>query len=76
MAKKRTRKQKEEASNKRVNSQLSYKFNKPYNFEAKNQLANHSDKSNNLASVKKELLKSIFVAILILISLMVIYWVS
>lgn len=76
MAKKRTRKQKEHAQTTRVNSQLGYKFNKPYNLEAKNDIANISAETTNLGSIKKELFKSLFLAILILIGLTVVYWVS
>ena len=76
MSKKRTRKQKEHAQNTRVNSQLGYKFNKPYNLEPKNVNANISEKTHDLGSIKKELFKSLTVATLILIALMVLYWVS
>ncbi|HCR35473.1 hypothetical protein A2130_01445 [Candidatus Woesebacteria bacterium GWC2_33_12] len=76
MTKKRTRKQKEHAQITRVNSQLGYKFNESYNFEAKNEMANLSARKEDLGSVKKELYKSLGIAILILISLMVLYWFS
>ncbi len=73
---KRTKRQKIKASQARVNSQLEYKFTKTYNSEAKNKLANITTISNDLASIKKELYKSLFVASLITISLVVIYWFS
>ena len=76
MSKKRTRKQKEHAQNTRVNSQLGYKFKESYNLEAKKIKANISDRIDNLGSIKKELFKSLGVATLIVISLMVLYWVS
>lgn len=76
MAKKRTRKQKEHAQNTRVNSQLAYKFNKSYNLESQKINANLSEKNNDLGSIKKELFKSLSIASLILIALMVLYWVS
>ena len=76
MTKKRTRKQKEHAQITRVNSQLGYKFNESYNFDAKNEMANLSARKEDLGSVKKELYKSLGIAILILISLMVLYWFS
>jgi hypothetical protein len=73
---KRTKRQKIKARESRVNSQLGYKFNKPYNLEAKNDIANISAETINLGSIKKELFKSLFIAILILSGLMVVYWVS
>jgi hypothetical protein len=76
MSKKRTRKQKEHAQKERVNSQIDYKFNTTYNFEAKEKKAILSEKNNNLGSIKKELFKSLGVALLILISLVVLYWFS
>ena len=76
MSKKRTRKQKKHAQDARVNSQLAYKFNKPYNLQVKKTNANFSDEYNNLGSIKKELFRSLFLAILILLALMVVYWVS
>lgn len=76
MTKKRTRKRKEHAQIIRVNSQLDYQFNKTYNVEAKKEIANISEETTNLGSIKKELFKSLFIAILILSGLMVVYWVS
>jgi len=76
MSKKRTRRQKEHAQEVRVNSQIGYEFTTTYNLEAKEKKANLSVENNNLGSIKKELLKSLGVAMLILISLMVIYWFS
>ena len=76
MSKKRTRKQKEHAQITRVNTQLGYKFSGSYNFEAKNEMANLSTRKEDLGSVKKELYKSLGIAMLILISLMVLYWFS
>ena len=76
MAKKRTKNQKIKASSKRVNSQLQYKFPETYNSSIKNESAKITENNGNLASIKKELYKSLFVAVLILISLVVIYWVS
>lgn len=73
---KRTKKQKIKASQARVNSQLSYNFEKTYNLNVKNKGANITDNSSTLASIKKELYKSLFVASLIVISLVVIYWFS
>lgn len=76
MAKKRTRKQKEKATATHVNSQLNYEFNESYNLSSKRENVVNTVKNNNLGSIKKELYKSLFVASLILISLLVIYWVS
>ena len=76
MSKKRTRKQKERAQKVRVNSQIEYQFTTAYNSEAKDKRANLSAENNYLGSIKKELFKSLGVAILILISLLVLYWVS
>ncbi|MFZ3301862.1 MAG: hypothetical protein WA152_04075 [Microgenomates group bacterium] len=73
---KRTKKQKTKANDRRVNSQLAYKFEGTYNSSPKNESAETTEKYNRLASIKKELYKSLFVAFLILISLVVIYWVS
>lgn len=72
---KRTKKQKIKAHSRHVNSQLTYKFDGSYNLEAKNKNAKSTDNSKDLASIKKELLKSLIVSSLILISLGVIYWV-
>lgn len=76
MTKKRTRKQKEHAQITRVNTQLGYKFSGSYNFEAKNEMANLSARKKDLGSVRKELYKSLGVATMILISLIVLYWFS
>lgn len=73
---KRTKKQKIKASKARVNSQLEYKFTKTYNLELKNKEANITELSSSLASIKNELYKSLFVATLIIIALVVIYWFS
>lgn len=73
---KRTKKQKIKAQARRVNTQLAYKFEATHSFEPKNNSADIKDKSNSLASIKKELFKSLIIASLILISLVVIYWVS
>jgi len=70
----RTKKQKIKASASRVNSQLTYQFNKSYNQNAQKNDVVNTDKSASLASIKKELLKSLTIASLILISLLVIYW--
>lgn len=71
---KRTKKQKIKAVARHVNSQLIYKFNKSYNESVKKEDAVYTDQNSNLASIKKELLKSLAIASLILISLLVIYW--
>jgi len=76
MTKKRTKKQKIKASARHVNSQLAYEFKGTYNLKAKKESAESTEKYNHLGSIKKELYKSLFVAVLILISLVVIYWVS
>jgi hypothetical protein len=76
MAKKRTRKQKEKATATHVNSQLKYEFKESYNLSSKNESVVNTDKNNNLGSIKKELYKSLFIASLILISLLVVYWFS
>ncbi len=73
---KRTKKQKIKANQARVNSQLEYKFTKTYNLNSKNEELKITDNSSTLASIKKELYKSLFVALLILSSLVVIYWFS
>ena len=73
---KRTKKQKIKASERHVNSQLAYQFKGAYNLGSKNESANITDHNNNLGSIKKELYKILFVALLILVALLVIYWVS
>lgn len=73
---KRTKKQKIKAHNRHVNSQLTYEFNGTYNSSLKMENTETTEKNDRLASTKKELYKSLFVAILILISLVVVYWVS
>lgn len=73
---KRTKKQKIKANQARVNSQLEYKFTKTYNLNSKNEELKITDNSSTLASIKKELYKSLFVALLIFSSLVVIYWFS
>lgn len=76
MAKKRTKRQKISAVSRHVNSQLNYTFNKSYNQNLKKNNTDITDNSKDLASIKKELYKSLFIATLILISLMVVYWFS
>ncbi len=73
---KRTRKQKIKAADRHVNSQLTYKFKESYNLSSKNKSVNYMVNSEDLASTKKELYRSLITAILILTSLLVIYWVS
>ena len=71
---KRTKNQKIKAATRHVNSQLAYKFDKSYNLNSKKENAVYTGEKNNLGSIKKELLKSLIIASLILISLLVIYW--
>lgn len=73
---KRTKKQKIKATDRHVNSQLAYQFNGTYNSSSKKESAKITDDFSNLGSIKKELFKSLFVAILILIALAVVYWFS
>ena len=73
---KRTKQQKIRAQASRVNTQLSYNFNKSYNQIEKNNNANISAESKDLGSIKKELFRSLSLAILILIALLMLYWVS
>lgn len=73
---KRTKKQKIKAHAQHVNSQLAYEFKGTYNLSSKNESAKITDNSKYLGSIKKELYKSLFVAVLILVALLVIYWVS
>lgn len=73
---KRTKKQKIKAAARHVNSQLAYRFNKTYNLDSKKELAVSTEEKGNLGSIKKELFKSLIIASLILISLIVVYWVS
>ncbi|WKZ25206.1 MAG: hypothetical protein QY322_02335 [bacterium] len=76
MAKKRTKKQKIRASNKPVNSHLAYSFNSLNLKQSDPKKSIKSAKYDDLGSIKKEIRKSIFVAILIVASLMVVYWFS
>jgi hypothetical protein len=76
MAIKRTKRQKIKALSRHVNSQLNYTFDKSYSQTGKNKNTDISDNNSNLASVKKELYKSLAIASLILISLIVVYWFS
>ena len=76
MAKKRTKNQKQHAQNERVNSQIKYGFNTPHNFGSQNDNPAITDKTANMASIKKELYKSLAIAVLILAALLVLYWVS
>lgn len=73
---KRTKKQKMAAKLRHVNTQFKYNFNKPYNQIVKKDNANISAEFDELASIKNNLIKSLTVAILILISLVVVYWFS
>lgn len=76
MAKKRTKKQKIRVSNKPVNSHLAYSFNSLDIKSGHLKKTMKSAKYSNLGSIKKEIGKSIFVAILIVASLVVVYWFS
>jgi uncharacterized membrane protein YcjF (UPF0283 family) len=76
MAKKRTKKQKITTNERRVNTHFEFKFNKPNLGMNKNNNVNNTAQTNNPASIKYDLYKSLILAILILISLTVIYWVS
>ena len=73
---KRTKSEKIKAQVRRVNSQLGYKFEGTYNLNQENKNAKTTDKSNELGSIKKELYRSLTIASIILISLIVIYWVQ
>lgn len=73
---KRTKKQKIKAATRHVNSQLAYKFDKTYNLSSKKEMVVSTEEKSNLGSIKKELFKSLIIASLILISLIVIYWVQ
>lgn len=73
---KRTKKQKMAAKLRHVNTQFIYNFNKTYNQADKKNNTKISAESSNLGSIKNNLIKSLTVAILILISLVVVYWFS
>ena len=73
---KRTKRQKIKAAGRHVNTQLAYTFNESYNQKVKNNNANISAETKDLGSIKKELFKSLGIATMILISLLVLYWVS
>ena len=76
MAKKRTKKQKILAKSRHVNTQLVYEFHGTSHTKINDKNANTTDNSYNLGSIKKDLFKSLIIALLILISLVVIYWFS
>ncbi|EKE04847.1 MAG: hypothetical protein ACD_19C00429G0007 [uncultured bacterium] len=73
---KRTKKQKIKAISRHVNSQLGYKFEGSYNLSSEKESVKSTTDSKYLGSIKKELYKSLIIALLILTSLVVIYWVS
>jgi len=73
---KRTKRQKIAADSRRVNTQLKYEFDNVYNRTHKNNESVYTDKNSSLGSIKNELYKSLIVAMLILISLGVVYWFS
>ncbi len=73
---KRTKKQKIKAQTSRVNTQLTYNFDKSYNQNEEIKESVNTDINSSLGSIKKELYRSLIIASLILISLVVIYWVS
>lgn len=76
MAKKRTRRQKEAASRRLVNSQFAFTFEPKIKGIPKKEKSIDTAKLVQIASIKKDLLKSLIVAFLILISLVVLYWFS
>jgi len=73
---KRTKKQKMTAKLRHVNTQFTYSFDKPHNQVIKKNNTNISAEFSNLGSIKNNLIKSLTVAVLILISLVVVYWFS
>lgn len=76
MAKKRTKKQKIKASLKPVNTHFEIKFKNPIvNKHSDNKIENMAQKQI-IASIKHDLYKSLFIATLIVLALLVIYWVS
>jgi type III secretory pathway component EscU len=76
MAKKRTRKQKVQASVKAVNSQFVMTFEANNKVEPKLKKTIVTANNAQIASVRNELLKSLTIAVLIVISLVVLYWFS
>lgn len=76
MAKKRTRKQKMKASVKLVNSQFVFDSDFKSPIIKKEEKAISLTKTGQLASIKNDLRRSMIIAFLILISLMVLYWFS
>ncbi|KKQ77033.1 MAG: hypothetical protein UT00_C0023G0007 [Parcubacteria group bacterium GW2011_GWA1_38_7] len=76
MAKKRTRKQKQAAEVRHVNSQFQIKFEPGSAVLPKVKKSIDTAQTPETASIKKELLRSLTIASLILISLVVLYWFS
>jgi hypothetical protein len=73
---KRTKKQKMAAKLRHVNTQFIYNFDKPYTTGCKKNNTRISAEFSYLGSIKNNLIKSLTVAVLILISLVVVYWFS
>ena len=76
MAKKRTRKQKQTANLRHVNTQFVYSFEGVSGTKPKSKNASITENSNSLGSIKKDLVKSLVIAVLILISLAMVYLLS
>lgn len=76
MAKKRTRKQKMAAEVRHVNSQFQIKFEPGSAILPKVKKSIDTAQTSVSASTKNELLRSLTIALLILISLVVLYWFS
>lgn len=76
MPKKRTRKQKESASRRLVNSQFTIEFKASTTEPSKKEKSIDTAQYQHTASIKKDLLNSLIIASLIVISLVVLYWFS
>lgn len=76
MAKKRTRKQKQVATLRHVNTQFVYSFKDASGKKSKVKNASITENSEDLGSIKKDLFKSLIISFLILVSLVVVYWFS
>lgn len=76
MAKKRTKKQKQMANLRHVNTQFVYTYKGTNKKKLKDNNASITENFEDLGSIKKDLFKSLIIATLILISLTVIYLLS
>lgn len=76
MPKKRTKKQKIKSSLNNVKGQFNLDFDSINLSRIETKKSKNTDKNNDLGSIRLDLYNSLIIAILIVTSLIVIYWVS